>query len=289
MLVMVASLSTAGSCYLSGIDPNFKCTGVRNGTDGINGNLSVNWGTLFSPAMNGNPSTGQAFWAAYAKDNLTSQNVELLTINGLAGTSTFSRAVQADANGNNGSWQGAFSQGDNLLRNTNPGAGTSDYIDIQAIPGAGGVYALGFQLQSLLNEGGPPFGFTASVYVFGDPHVFTEDNGTSTGTVPSEQLLGFYSVSVDDGSGNNGTGPFDVNMNDTNADNSAPFLGVFTSVPISSVLIAEDSGDAGFNDFAINQIDLVETSSDTGSSDVPEPGTLLLLGSGVVVVFRRRH
>src|SRR5258708_32576575 len=104
VLAMLPKLAQAGTCTVHS-DPNFRCTGIRNGTNGINGTASVNWGNLYSPAMTGNPTDEKAFWAAYATDNLSPQSADyLLTINGDNGSSNFHEEVQADSSGMNGAW-----------------------------------------------------------------------------------------------------------------------------------------------------------------------------------------
>ena len=73
---------------------------------------------------------------------------------------------------------------------------------------------------------------------------------------------------------------------DPNGDGSAIFIGLtdangFTSATFSVLTCALDC-----NDFAINQLDIV-----TGGTGVPEPGTILMLGSGLLgaVAYGRRR
>ena len=134
-------------------------------------------------------------------------------------------------------WFGNFAPGDALLWTTDS-ADTPNPVTLMTF-GGGGVMALGAQIQADF------FGaFIAQLEIF--------DIGGAS--------LGFVTL---DG------------VSNSNADNSAIFIGVSNDTAFYSAAFSLTDASFAKADFAINQVDF------SPGVDVPEPGTLALLGIGL--------
>jgi hypothetical protein len=140
-------------------------------------------------------------------------------------------------------WNGNFAVGNNLLAQADDDRSDSFVISFAGAP----VYGVGTQIQPASQYYGP---FTAEMELFGT-------GGADLGTVTAD-----------------GTST-------TAQDNSAPFIGATSTMPIAYVEFLVSTGYPGFpteGDLAINELSF----SDTPPVSVPEPGTEFLLGSALL-------
>lgn len=108
------------------------------------------------------------------------------------------------------------------------------------------------------------------------------------GTQIQADFYGNYTGSIEAfDSANNSLGLFSLpGISNGNGDNSAVFLGLKSdSANIKKIALIGDHSQY-LDDFAINQVDLVTTGR---ASEVPEPGSMALLGTGVVGLIARRR
>ena len=141
------------------------------------------------------------------------------------------------------SWNGNFAPGDHLLYNGAAFTGVQGDISLTF---ATGIFGVGAQVQADFYGG---FSGTISAY----------------------------------GQFNNLLGSFNFNgVSNGNADNSAVLAGVLDNTPDIYRIVFHTSDIFGGNDFAINQVDLVTSVPDTGT-------TLSLLSFGIIGIALMRR
>lgn len=102
---------------------------------------------------------------------------------------------------------------------------------------------------------------------------------TTVGFQIQSDFYGTFTAKIDSYNGNTLLGSFSENgVSNANGDNSAIYIGVLDQTgPNINKIVVSISGTSDNGDFAINKMSLTK-----GQTGVPEPGSLLLLASGVL-------